>query len=90
MDVIIKEISPATFNALRSLARKNGKSLEEYARSVLERETQNVSEKKELTNKEKIKAFDEWMKSLDPNTPVLTDEQISRESIYEEQILRQL
>ncbi len=90
MDVIIKEISPATFNALRSLAQENGKTLEEYARSVLERETQNVSEKKELTNKEKIKAFDEWMKSLNPNTPVLTDEQISRESIYEEQILRQL
>jgi len=48
------------------------------------------SEKKELTNAEKIKAFDEWMNNLDPNTPVLTDEQISRESIYEEQILRQI
>lgn len=42
-------------------------------------------------DKEKwIKEFDEWMSSLDPNTPTLTDEQISRESIYEEQILRQL
>ncbi len=40
------------------------------------------NEEKELTNAEKIKAFDEWMNSLDPNTPVLTDEQISRESIY--------
>ncbi len=48
------------------------------------------SEEKELTNAGKIKAFDEWMNSLDPNTPVLTDEQISRESIYEEQILRQI
>lgn len=47
-------------------------------------------EENELTNAEKIKAFDEWMNSLDPNTPVLTDEQISRESIYEEQILRQI
>ena len=48
------------------------------------------SKEKELTNAEKIKAFDEWMNNLDPNTPVLTDEQISRESIYEEQILRQI
>jgi predicted DNA-binding antitoxin AbrB/MazE fold protein len=48
------------------------------------------NKEKELTNAEKIKAFDEWMNSLDPNTPVLTDEQISRESIYEEQILRQI
>lgn len=37
-----------------------------------------------------LQEFDEWMESLDPNTPVLTDEQISRESIYEEQIQRQL
>jgi len=36
-----------------------------------------------------LKDFDEWMNSLDPNTPNLTDEQISRESIYEEQLSRQ-
>ncbi len=42
-------------------------------------------------NKEEwLREFEEWMESLDPNTPVLTDEQISRESIYEEQIQRQL
>lgn len=41
-------------------------------------------------NRFKIEAFEEWMASLDPNIPNLTDEQISRESIYEEQILRQL
>lgn len=36
-----------------------------------------------------LKDFDEWMNGLDTDTPNLTDEQISRESIYEEQILRQ-
>lgn len=42
-------------------------------------------------DKEKwLAEFDEWMNNLDPNTPNLTDEQISRESIYEEQIERQL
>ncbi len=42
-------------------------------------------------DKEKwLAEFDEWMNNLDPNTPGLTDEQISRESIYEEQIERQL
>ncbi len=41
-------------------------------------------------NKEKwLKDFDEWMTNLNPNTPNLTDEQISRESIYEEQLNRQ-
>lgn len=41
-------------------------------------------------NELKIEAFEEWMNNLAPNTPSLTDEQISRESIYEEQIKRQL
>ncbi len=41
-------------------------------------------------NKFKIAAFAAWMTNLNPDTPNLTDEQISRESIYEEQIRRQL
>jgi predicted DNA-binding antitoxin AbrB/MazE fold protein len=59
--------------------------------SVVEIDVRDItdSKEKELTNAEKIKAFDEWMNSLDPNTPNLTDEQISRESIYEEQLNRQ-
>ncbi len=60
--------------------------------SVVEIDVRDVtnSKKEQSTNAEKLKAFDEWMNSLDPNTPVLTDEQISRESIYEEQLLRQI
>lgn len=59
---------------------------------IVEIDVRDIPDTKEseLTNAEKIKAFDEWMNSLDPKTPVLTDEQISRENIYEEQILRQI
>ena len=53
--------------------------------SIVEIDVRDVSEND--INKEKwLKEFDEWMESLDPNTPNLTDEQISRESIYEKQI----
>ena len=56
---------------------------------IVEIDVRDVSENE--TDKEKwLKEFDEWMASLDSNTPTLTDEQISRESIYEEQIQRQL
>ena len=59
---------------------------------IVEIVLRDISEDIQVTevNRFKIEAFDEWMASLDPNTPNLTDEQISRESIYEEQILRQL
>lgn len=43
------------------------------------------------SDKEKWLAdFRDWMANLNPDTPNLTDEQISRESIYEEQILLKL
>jgi predicted DNA-binding antitoxin AbrB/MazE fold protein len=59
---------------------------------IVEIDVRDVSEttEKEAKNKFKLEIFEEWMASLDPNTPTLTDEQISRESIYEEQIQRQL
>ena len=59
--------------------------------SIVEIAVRDVSEnvEKESVNKFKIKVFEEWMASLDPNTPNLTDEQISRESIYKEQMNRQ-
>lgn len=59
---------------------------------IVEIDVRDVTEttEKESVNKFKIEVFEEWMNNLDPNTPTLTDEQISRESIYEEQIQRQL
>jgi len=56
--------------------------------SIVEIDVRDIS--KSDSDKDKwLKDFDEWMNSLDPNTPNLTDEQISRESIYEEQLNRQ-
>jgi predicted DNA-binding antitoxin AbrB/MazE fold protein len=56
---------------------------------IVEIDVRDASEN--VLDKEKwLKDFDDWMNNLDTNTPNLTDEQISRESIYEEQINRQL
>ncbi len=56
--------------------------------SLLEIDVRDV-EKNDADKEKWLKDFDEWMNNLDPNTPDLTDEQISRESIYEEQFNRQ-
>lgn len=56
--------------------------------SIVEIDVRDVKE--DDADKEKwLKDFDEWMENLDPETPNLTDEQISRESIYDEQLNRQ-
>jgi predicted DNA-binding antitoxin AbrB/MazE fold protein len=59
---------------------------------VVEIDVRDISDEVEenSANKFKIEAFNEWMANLNPDTPNLSDEQISRESIYEDQILRQL
>ncbi len=56
---------------------------------IVEIDVRDISGK-DLDKEKWLKEFDEWMNSLDPNTPNLTDEQISRESFYKEQILRQI
>lgn len=58
---------------------------------IVEIDVRDISEKtaEKADNKLKIEAFEKWMSNLNPDTPNLTDEQISRESIYEEQIERQ-
>jgi hypothetical protein len=101
MDVTITEVSPNTLEILRTLAEENGQTLEEYIRSRLESDANRIKFKKgnfkrlfvppedKQRKKEWLDEFDDWMEELDPNTPNLTDEQISRESIYEEQIQRQ-
>lgn len=90
MDLTIKQVPLDTLNALRAQARENGETLEEYARSVLNREAENSSSRGGRKNAEKIEAFNEWMNGLPSGRPVLSDEDISRESIYEEQIQRQI
>lgn len=64
------------------------KPLDLEENSVVEIDVREVT-KNEMKKNQWLEAFHEWMNSLDPNTPNLTDEQISRESIYEEQLNRQ-
>ncbi len=56
--------------------------------SIVEIDVRDIS-KSDSDKTKWLKDFDEWMNSLNSNTPNLTDEQISRESIYEEQLNRQ-
>ncbi len=72
---------------IRNLSPERQREVADFVLFLREREENG---EQQSANDKKLKAFQEWMESLDPNTPVLTDEQISRESIYEEQILRQI
>jgi predicted transcriptional regulator len=90
MTTLTLEISDSLDEKVSDIAKRSNLSKEELAEKALqdfiERDiSENGSDKEKW-----LKDFDEWMESLDSDTPALTDEQISRESIYEEQIKRQL
>jgi hypothetical protein len=70
--------------ALQAKAMAQGLTLEDWFRKVAEKEAASVSVAHlQKTNPEEwIRHFDAFLNSLDPNTPVLSDEATKRENIY--------
>jgi hypothetical protein len=83
------QVSPETAALLSARARVQGLSEEEYLRSLLlngnaKEPTRERHFQETATPEEWIAALDEWVKSHDPNTPGLSIEDVSRETIYED------
>ena len=73
-------------NRLRAGAERNGLSLSKYIEHLLamEKPPRPVTLQETLSPEEFVKALRAWAESHDPNLPVLSDEAMSRESIYGE------
>jgi hypothetical protein len=66
--------------ALQAQAQRRGQTLEAWIAETL---AAYVPKPPAITDPEEWqRVFDEWINSHDPNTPVLSDEAMSRESIY--------
>lgn len=77
-------LPPEKAAAFKAQARVRGLSLEQWMLDVAEQSVPPVSiAHLQRTNpQEWARHFDAWVDSHDPNTPVLSDEAMSRESIY--------
>jgi hypothetical protein len=80
------ELKPEVEERIVAEAKASGLSIEMYILSVLEKETSNGEANLALTTspEEWKKAFLEWVRTERPAHPPLSDEGISRESIYRE------
>ena len=65
-------------------AAERGVSVDAYLRLLVEERQEKTATQKALSPQEKARLWREWAASHNPNTPLLSDEAISRESIYEE------
>jgi hypothetical protein len=77
---VILEIPAEREEGIRQAAEARGLTVEAWLLQLAEIHEPDTPYLK--TPEERVRFFREWMKSRDPNTPVLSDEAMSRESIY--------
>lgn len=83
------QITPELKNEIINAAMAQGLTVEEYLRTVISRNQEIVP--KALTPQEKARAFRGWAENFpSKNSSPLSDEVISRESIYAERDNKQL
>lgn len=72
----VLEVSPDLAEKIGHEASEKGLTVDEYLRSFIE------PSQSKLTPQERAKQWMEWVESHDSSIPPLSDEAISRESIY--------
>jgi len=65
-------------------ARERGVSVDAYLRELIDQKGAESKRSNGLSSQERVRLLREWASSHSTNTPVLSDDAISRESIYEE------
>lgn len=78
------ELSPEREAALQAQARALGLTIEEWLLHLAEQHVPNgsIAHLQKTDPEEWARRFRAWADNHDPNTPVLSDEAMSRESIY--------
>jgi hypothetical protein len=77
-------LPPEKEAAFKAQAQARGLSLEQWMLEVADQSVQlpSVAHLQKTNPQEWARYFDAWVNSHDPNTPALSDEAMSRESIY--------
>ncbi len=77
-------LPPEKEAAFRAQAQARGLSLEKWMLEVADQHVQplSIAHLQKSDPQEWARHFDAWVDSHNPNTPVLSDEAMSRESIY--------
>ena len=85
---VTMELSDEKAAALKAQAEAQGLTVGRWLEQIAVQHVHPVSiaHLQKTNPKEWARQFDAWVNSHDPNTPVLSDEAMSRESIYPDRI----
>jgi hypothetical protein len=81
-------LPPEKEAAFSAIAQARGLSLEQWMLDIADQYVQpaSIAHLQKTDPEEWARRFRAWADSHDPNTPILSDEAMSRESIYPDQI----
>jgi hypothetical protein len=82
------ELSPENEAVLKAQAQARGLTIEQWLLQLAVEQVQpaSIAHLQKTDPKEWARQFHAWAQSHDPNAPVLSDEAMSRESIYPDRI----
>ena len=82
------ELADEKVAALKAQAEAQGLTVERWLEQIAEQHLRpaSIAHLQKTNPKEWALQFDAWVNSHDPNTPVLSDEAMSRTSIYPDRI----
>jgi hypothetical protein len=78
------EVDPEVALKIQARARERGVPIDVYLRQLLEKEAGASEKRNVLSSQERVRLLREWASGHSTNTPLLSDDALSRESIYRE------
>lgn len=78
------EVEPEVASKIQARARERGVSVDVYLRELIDQKGTEYETTNGLTSQERVRLLREWASSHSNNTPLLSDDAISRKSIYGE------
>ena len=76
------EVESEVATKIQARARERGVSVDVYLRDLIDQKTTEPHGRNRLTSQEGVLLLREWAANQSVNTPLLSDEAISRESFY--------
>src|SRR5258708_38836992 len=76
------EVEPEVASKIQARARERGVSVDVYLQELIDQKETDSERSKWLSSQERVHMLREWASGHRTNTPLLSDDSISRESIY--------
>ena len=76
------EVEPKVASKIQARARERGVSVDVYLWELIDQKGTESEESNGLSSQERVRRLQKWASGHNTNTPLLSDNAISRESIY--------